>query len=78
MATPYELRFDMYNAALDRLKEGYHTAIDRDREAQDRLGEAPAEQVSFPTPQDAIAEANEIMAFVNADKKVCKQCGCEC
>ena len=68
MATPYELRFDMYNAALDRQKEAYHTAIDRDRELQDRMGEAPSKEVvTFPTPQTAIAEANEIMAFVNGD-----------
>jgi hypothetical protein len=68
MATPYELRFDMYNAALERQKDAYFSAVEQDRELQDRMGEAPAQR-RFPTPKDVIEEANEIMAFVNGDKQ---------
>jgi len=66
MATPYELRFDMYNAALDRQKEAYYSRKEEERELQEKLGVEPLpEPLKFPTPQTAIAEANVIMAFVN-------------
>ncbi len=65
MATPYELRFDMYNAALDRLKESYYSVVQEAKEARDREGVVATEDVVFPTPAEAIAEAEQIMNFVN-------------
>ena len=65
MATPYELRFDMYNTALDRLKESYYSVVQANCEARDREGVVATEEVVFPTPSDAIAEAGQIMNFVN-------------
>ncbi len=65
MATPYELRFDMYNTALDRLKESYYSVVQEAKEARDREGVVATEDVVFPTPAEAIAEAEQIMNFVN-------------
>jgi len=67
MATPYELRFDMYNTALERLKEQYWAQkerIDVARETEGmkiREGDHPV----WPTPEQAIQEAKIIMEFVN-------------
>jgi len=67
MATPYELRFDMYNTALERLKEQYWAQkerIDVARETEGvkiREGDHPV----WPTPEQAIQEAKTIMEFVN-------------
>jgi len=71
MATPYELRFDMYNTALDRLKESYYSAVEANREAHNTEGVVATEEPSFPTPSDAIAEAEQIMNFVNGPQKNC-------
>ncbi len=65
MATPYELRFDMYNAALSRLTESYYCTVQANCEARDREGVVATEDVVFPTPAEAIAEAEQIMNFVN-------------
>ena len=65
MATPYELRFDMYNTALDRLKESYYSVVQANLEARNTEGVTATEEVVFPTPADAIAEAEQIMNFVN-------------
>ena len=67
MATPYELRFDMYNAALDRLKEAYWAKKERVDVARETDGKILESQV-WPEPEDAIREANIIMNFVNGDK----------
>ncbi len=67
MATPYELRFDMYNAALERLREAYWAQkerVDVARETDGKILEPPV----FPTPAEAIAEAKVIMDFVNGDQ----------
>ena len=71
MATPYELRFDMYNTALDRLKESYYSVVQEAKEARDREGVVATEDVVFPTPAEAIAEAEQIMNFVNGPQKNC-------
>ena len=66
MATPYELRFQMYNTALDRLKEAYWAQkekADVAREVDGKILESPV----WPEPHDAIREANIIMAFVNGE-----------
>lgn len=70
MATPYELRFDMYNTALDRLKEQYYSKIESNVRAHENGGEKAKEnfEVDFPTAKDAIREANVIMDFVNGDQ----------
>ena len=67
MANPYELRFDMYNTALDRLKESYYSKVEKNREAREDTGVINDEPV-FPTPSDAIAEAEQIMKFVNDNR----------
>ena len=64
MANPYELRFDMYNTALDRLKESYYSKIEKNREAREE-GKVILDEPVFPTPADAVAEAEQIMTFVN-------------
>ena len=69
MATPYELRFDMYNTALERLKEQYwaeSARIDVARETEGhkfREGDYPV----WPSPEQAIQEAKIIMSFVNGE-----------
>jgi hypothetical protein len=69
MATPYELRFDMYNSALERLKEQYYAQKERIDVAVEtegykiREGDYP----TWPVPEEAIKEAKIIMAFVNGD-----------
>jgi len=68
MATPYELRFDMYNAALDRLKEAYWAKKERVDVARETEGRSNADYPSFPTPAEVIAEAKIIMDFVNGDQ----------
>ncbi len=65
MATPYELRFDMYNTALSRLTESYYCTVEANREARNTEGVVVTEKAVFPTPSDAIAEAGQIMNFVN-------------
>ena len=65
MATPYELRFDMYNTALGRLTEAYYATIQANQEARNTEGVMATEDVVFPTPAEAIAEAEQIMNFVN-------------
>jgi len=62
MATPYELRFEMYHTAMDRLKEVYFA-----RQEEKRLGSTEP-LLPFPTVADGIKEAKEIMEFVNNDK----------
>jgi len=70
MATPYELRFDMYNTALERLKEQYWAKKERIDVARETEGRDfhESEHPVFPSPQEAIEEASVIMAFVNGDK----------
>mgnify|MGYP001208822376 CR=1 FL=1 len=61
------VRFDMYNAALERLKEAYWAQkerVDVARETDGKILEPPV----WPEPEDAIREANIIMNFVNGDK----------
>jgi hypothetical protein len=64
MANPYELRFDMYNTALDRLKESYYSKVEKNREEREE-GKVILDEPVFPTPSDAIAEAEQIWTFVN-------------
>jgi len=64
MANPYELRFDMYNTALDRLKESYYSKVEKNREEREE-GKVILDEPVFPTPSNAIAEAEQIMTFVN-------------
>jgi hypothetical protein len=69
MATPYELRFDMYNAALDRQSNSYWAtkeALDQARERNELVDASTYPK--FPTTEEAIKEAKVIMAFVNGDK----------
>ena len=70
MATPYELRFDMYNTALERLKEQYWAKKERIDVARETEGkEIPEDEYpTFPSPEKAIKEPRVIMAFVNGDK----------
>tara|TARA_B100000953_G_scaffold238864_1_gene200386 strand:- start:260 stop:487 length:228 start_codon:yes stop_codon:yes gene_type:complete len=69
MATPYELRFDMYNAALDRLKEAYWARKERVDVARETEGITipQSDYPVFPTPAEVIAEAKVIMEFVNGE-----------
>lgn len=67
MATPYELRFDMYNTALERLKEQYWAKkerIDIAREQENKQFHE-SEYPVWPGPEEAIQEAKIIMEFVN-------------
>ena len=66
MATPYELRFNMYNAALERLKEAYWAQEAECNSARECDGKVLPKPV-WPEPADAIREANLIMKFVNGD-----------
>tara|TARA_B100001245_G_scaffold63238_1_gene43825 strand:- start:4 stop:210 length:207 start_codon:yes stop_codon:yes gene_type:complete len=67
MATPYELRFDMYNTALERLKEQYWAKKERIDIARETEGKQflETDYPVWPTPEQAIQEAKIIMEFVN-------------
>ena len=67
MGTPYELRFDMYNTALERLKEEYHAKRERIDVARESEGKEflETDYPVWPTPEQAIQEAKTIMDFVN-------------
>ena len=67
MATPYELRFDMYNTALERLKEQYWAQKERIDVARETEGKhfLDTDHPVWPTPEQAIQEAKIIMEFVN-------------
>lgn len=72
--TPYELRFDMYSAALERLKEVFYAKTESNRNEREEhytgdIGSLVQEEPIFPTALDAIKEAKLIMAFVNGDAK---------
>ena len=67
MATPYELRFDMYNTALERLKEQYWAKKERIDIAREQENKQflDTDYPVWPTPEQAIQEAKIIMEFVN-------------
>jgi len=64
-STPYELRFQMYGSALERLKEQYFAKLE---EVLSSPTDGGSMDIPFPTANDAIAEASIIMDFVNGDK----------
>ena len=57
--TPYELGYDMYNTAMERLQNVYYA--DENLFADGIIKERP----SYPTVEETIVEAKEIMKFVN-------------
>lgn len=61
--TPFELRFEIYKTALERLKEKYHTEFEvwRVRTSKGYAGETPPR---FPTVDQVIAEATAVYEFV--------------
>jgi len=61
--TPFELRFEIYNTALDRLKEKYHMELEvwRVRTSKGYAGETPP---IFPSVEKIIKEANVVYEFV--------------
>ena len=73
--TPYELRFNMYEAGLERLKEAFYAkneANRTEREEHYELADTRSltqEEAVFPSAEDAIKEAKLIMAFVNGDTR---------
>lgn len=73
--TPYELRFNMYEAGLERLKEAFYAKNEANRTEREEhyelsdKGYLTQEEPVFPTAQDAIKEAKLIMAFVNGDTR---------
>jgi len=73
---PYELRYDIYNTARDRLMDKYFQENSewqdfanwkRDREAEgDKITAVPpaAERPMFPSHEEILVEANKIYNFV--------------
>jgi len=76
MANPYELRYDIYNTAKDRLMDRFHQdhAIwqdfdgwKRDREADGDVITATSpvpQRPEFPTHEEVLEEAEKIYEFV--------------
>ena len=76
MANPYELRYDIYQNAQNRLMEKFHNSHDmwhsfedwkRDREADGDVITAVspvAERPKFPTHEEVLVEAEKIYKFV--------------
>ena len=54
-----ELRLKTYNISLERLKESYWSKIDNEDETIDN---------AYPSPHDAIQEANVLLAFITGER----------
>ena len=69
MSTPYDLRFEIYNAAKDRLAEQYYqdreSWIEYNRINSEFEGDCPVKShPSFPTHEQIREEAEKIYEFV--------------
>lgn len=77
MSNPYEMRYDIYNSAKDRLMEQYHQdhALWQDHQEWKREQETEGHTITvecdvpsrpqFPTHEDIVEEAKKIYSFVS-------------